>query len=178
MVRYKAILGALGVTCLLTGCGKKIDFGSDEGITMRDERNQPMGAADPTDWTSDGSWSKTERALFHFDPAVDLNGSQQGGLRGLGFFPNPVSSVSRHGIFILGSTPTDLKAKLVIVDQKYKVLLEQETSLAKGSNTQYAFNLSADKFPANKLYRLYYVYYTAAGTLYYKGHGDIKIADQ
>ena len=174
-MRYTFVLSALCATVLLTGCGKKIDFGQDAGITMRDERNVPQGAGDPTDWITDGTWNKTERGLFHLAPAVDLNGSQQGGVSGLSFYPNPVSSATRAAHFNSGTAQADMQLKLVFVDRKYKIIQEQDAQAAKGKNMLFALTLPADKFKADATYRLYYVYYGADGTLYYKGHGDIRI---
>ncbi|QDA60780.1 hypothetical protein [Hymenobacter jejuensis] len=157
---------------LLTTCAEKIDFGPDAGITYRDAHNYPHGD-DPTDWTSDGSWNKKEKALFSFATKIELNGSQLGGLTNMSFFPNPVAA-GGAGQFHFDSKMTAIKAKLVFVDQQYKVIQNQEIAIdAPRLSFMQAF--PPDKFSSGHVYRMYYAFYGADGTLYQKGHGDIKI---
>jgi hypothetical protein len=158
-------------TLLFCGCKKKIDFGPDEGITYRDNNNNPVSKIDPSDWTLDGNWSKQEKKLFD-GLGVDVNSTAQGVVRNISLYPNPIET---QGNFTYSVTAS-LSLKLVVVDRKYKVLLN--TTYAPPTVGHYAFNIdfTDSKFESGESYRMYYVFYQGS-TLYYKGHGDIKMAD-
>jgi hypothetical protein len=101
----------------------------------------------------------------------DVNSTASGGVRSISFFPNPVET---EGVLNCQTTVSDLSIKLVIVDRKYRVLDTVATPSITGSYTlRIAFDNS--KYRTGEIYRLYYVFYQGS-TLYYKGHGDIKIA--
>ncbi|ALD20092.1 hypothetical protein [Hymenobacter sp. DG25A] len=156
---------------LLSSCNK-IDFGPDEGYVGRDNYNYPTGAKDNTDWTSDTDWDKKERELFK-DLKLDLNATQRGGISQVYFFPNPVK-VNGQGILTFrNNAPVQLSA--VVVDDKHKVL-DQFSATVSSSNISFHRLYSSEKFNAG-MYRMYYVMYDIDGTLYYKGHGDIKIVE-
>jgi hypothetical protein len=152
-----------------SSCKKKIDFGPDEGVTYRDFMNYPQSQNDPSDWTLDGNWNKEEKKLFN-SLGFDVNSTASGGVRNISFFPNPVET---EGVLTCQTTVSGLSVKLVLVDNKYKVLNTITNSFTAGSSFRLEFDDS--KFKKGEIYRLYYVFYQGS-TLYYKGHGDIKIA--
>ena len=153
------------------GCKKKIDFGPNEGFTSRDFMNYPQSQTDPSDWTLDGNWNKQEKKLFD-GLGVDVNSTATGSVRNISFFPNPVET---EGILTSQTTVSGISIKLVIVDRKYRVLDTGTTSSTTTNSYNYRFTFDNSKYKTGEIYRLYYVFYQGS-TLYYKGHGDIKIA--
>ena len=65
----RKLLILLALAGLATACHKDdaeptIDFGPNNGFTVRLGNNMPGAQIDPTDWTSDPSWNTKEQALF------------------------------------------------------------------------------------------------------------------
>lgn len=169
-MKHQLLLFSLLAVISFGGCKKKIDFGPDEGITYRDFQNYPQAKSDPSDWTLDGNWNKQEKKLFD-GLGVDVNSTASGSVRNISFFPNPVET---EGVLTCQTTVSGLSIKLVIVDRKYRVVDTVTNSSITGFyNFRFAFDNS--KYKTDEIYRLYYVFYQGS-TLYYKGHGDIKIA--
>ncbi|MCC2548379.1 hypothetical protein LJY25_18175 [Hymenobacter sp. BT175] len=169
------ILPVILLLICLSACKKKdttptIDFGPGQGYSSRNAQNIQTGEQDPTDWTLDGSWNEQEKALFSSLP-VDLNSSVQGSGAVRGLYPNPAATAAKLTI----EAQSTASLHLIIVDKKYQVLSEAAPSIARSSHT-FAFDLAAQGLQKGQLYRLYYVLYNG-NTLYYKGHGDIKMFD-
>ncbi|SHK32404.1 hypothetical protein [Hymenobacter psychrotolerans] len=156
----------------LAACKKKdptIDFGPNGGISMRDASNYPKSTPDPTDWTLDGSWNAQERGLFQ-DLGLDLNAPATGTVSNLSAYPNPVGAGQTIFHF---DAPTAVTCSFVVVDEKYQVVRPLQTATPNRS-VRFSLDVSSNSFRQGKLYRLYYVF-QEGNSLYYKGHGDIKI---
>ncbi|MBD2714491.1 hypothetical protein KBK19_05550 [Microvirga sp. STR05] len=165
-------LAPLFFVLALSACKKKdptIDFGPNGGIAMRDHNNYPMSTPDPTDWTLDGAWNTQERGLFQ-DLGLDLNATATGTVSNLSTYPNPVEA--GRAIFHF-TTPIAVTCSFVVVDEKYQVVRPLQTSTA-SSGLSFSLDVSDSAFQQGKLYRLYYVFRNGS-SLYYKGHGDVKI---
>ena len=162
---------------LLAGC-RKVDFGPNDGINYRDAANQ-SGPQDPTDWQADGNWKKVERKLFD-KTGVDVESSGSGGHRYLSLYPNPMSPVARRATLLVDMRTTGpARITLVLVDKKFKQkgTFTLEAVPDRSGVFQVALEFPADTYKQNELYRMYYAVYDGAKKLYYKGHGDFKIAD-
>jgi hypothetical protein len=171
MKKHLLLLFAVGV---ISSCQKKIDFGPDEGVEYRDNVNRRQQQQDPSDWTLDVAWNKQEKELFE-DLGVDVDSPAQGGIQRISFFPNPVNPVYGVASFEYDKTAAStFSGKCIIVDRKYKVLFSATMPKNSGGLSLPIFGDS--KFEKGKIYRMYYVFYEGS-TLYYKGHGDIKIAN-
>lgn len=168
MKKHLLLLFAVGV---ISSCQKKIDFGPDEGVEYRDNVNRRQSQKDPSDWTLDGTWNKEEKKLFT-NLEVDLNGPAQGGIQEISFYPNPVYEVAYFDY--RKNATSSFSGRCVIVNHKYKVLFSATMPNNSGGLSMPIFGDS--KFEKGKVYRMYYVFYEGS-TLYYKGHGDIKMAD-
>jgi len=158
------------LACSKSDSSPTIDFGKGEGITYRDHSNLPAGPGDPTDWTLDATWNEQEQALFQ-SLGVDVSSPAQGSAGITGAYPNPAYT----GIVFGYSIPGTAAYKIVIVDASYKVITESG-SVNPTSNLSIALDLTRTGFSKGQRYRLYYVLYNGS-TLYYKGHGDIKMAE-
>lgn len=174
MRKYLFLLAA---TLALGACNRKIDFGPDEGVSYRNAMNVPIGYTDNSDWTLDGSWNKQERQLFE-ELSVNVNAATQGQVSSLGFFPNPLQPGS-NGTLLYQTAQQNMRLHLVFVDKKYKIIDRQDRPVDTGGRygTELPLPFPSAKFASNTIYRLYYIFYAPDGTLYYKGHGDIKIAE-
>lgn len=166
-------------SCSTSDTNPIVDFGDGEGITYRDGNNFPGGINDPTDWTSDATWNKQERALFS-DVNVDLNGAQRPQLVVVSpLFPNPsiglanwYTSAARNS-----TAATSLTVRAVLVNRQYQPMLR----IGPLATTTNSVTLTLDYLKAGlsrrELYRLYYVVTDASG-LVYKGHGDVRLDPQ
>ncbi|GAB3836598.1 hypothetical protein [Hymenobacter jeollabukensis] len=177
-VHVTTFLTLLSLT-LFTGCGKsKIDPGTGDGISYRDSSNNPVGAQDDTDWTSDATWNAKEKDLFK-DLAMDLNGAQKiDAVRSISLYPNPNKVGSISSLILRASTSSVLRRlAIVIVDKKYKVKHRSEPSLYGNGQLLTTLALPAGEYKSGEYYRLYYVLYEPDNQLLYKGHGDIKLVE-
>lgn len=182
----KKLLLLLALAGLATACHKDneeptIDFGPNNGFTMRTGSNLPAGQTDPTDWTHDATWNATEQGFFA-GLGVALGGSPaQVGTWYSSVYGNPVRGGVGAAFTVLPTTgsqsspvPTTVRAQLVLVDARYKVLDTFDVPAGKGTTVALAF--PAAKYPAGNLYRMYYVVYEPTQkTVYYRGHGDVKV---
>lgn len=159
----------------LLGCNK-IDFGADEGISHRSPNNLPEGPQDPTDWTSDVRWSKSETNLFK-DLGLELNATQNPSLvRRIDAYPNPAAQGSMLAVrFDINTLPANTLLVIRIVDKKYKVIRSGNPFNVRAGGVALSLELTKDKFAPKQTYRLYYVLYTTDNQLLYKGHGDVKV---
>ncbi|MBC6606359.1 hypothetical protein H8B13_05990 [Hymenobacter sp. BT188] len=171
MKKVLLLLFSIGV---ISSCQDKDDFSPYEGIEYRDDVNRRQTQKDPSDWTLDNTWSNEEKKLFA-DLEIDLNGLPQGGIQEISFYPNPVNPAYGVANFDYRKTAaSNFSGRCVIVDGNYKVLFNTEIP-PKSFGLQLPI-FGGDKFEKGKIYRMYYVFYEGS-ILYYKGHGDIKIAD-
>ena len=173
----------LPILCLATllGCSKsdsnpEIFFGNGEGISYRTSNNMSIGPQDPTDWTSDATWSERERNLFP-ELSFDLNGPQQpAAIAYTSVYSNPAQvSIAKWALQTQSNSSggtANYTIRAVIVNRKYAVL----TKLGPNNFTlgqQYSLDYARIGMQPNELYRLYYVMHTTSG-LIYKGHGDVR----
>lgn len=169
MKRYHTLLAFAAGLALVSAC-EKVNFGEDGGITEKDTFNRPAGHDDSSDWSSDATWKKQELELFK-SLKLNLNGAQQGSVREISFFPNPVTTEAQLSLRQSGGST---RFAWVVVDRKYKVVREYADEALSSASTTFSINFSSLK--KGETYRMYYVFYTGS-TLYSKGHGDIRIAD-
>jgi hypothetical protein len=152
----------------------RIDFGPGDGFSYRDGNNLPAGKQDPTDWTSDATWSEQEIKLFP-DVKLNLNAAQPANfIESSYLYPNP----ARASIWGFSSKQTapntqpDFTVAAVLVGANYQVIQRvAPTSSSKGA-FRAAFDYDKLGLQPGSLYRIYYVLYDASGLLY-KGHGDL-----
>jgi hypothetical protein len=182
----KKLLVLLALASLATACHKDdeeptIDFGPNGGYSNRDVTNLPVGQNDPTDWTHDATWTSTEQGFFS-SLGLALGGSSaQVGTWYSSVYPNPVKADGLGNFTVLSTNgsqsstvPTTVRVQLIIVDAKYKVLATLDQPAGKAVTVSIPF--PAAKYPAGNIYRVYYVVYEPTQkTVYYRGHGDVKV---
>jgi hypothetical protein len=166
-------------SCSTSDTNPIVDFGEGEGITYRNGQNFPVGPHDYTDWTTDDTWNKPERALFA-DVNVDLNGAQRTELFGeTTVFPNP----SENGLVTWyvwprnRTNPNQLTLRAVLVNRQYQPLLRIGPLPLATNGLAATLNYPKAGLSPRELYRLYYVATDASG-LVYKGHGDVRYEPQ
>ncbi|NVO31389.1 hypothetical protein [Hymenobacter lapidiphilus] len=157
----------------LTACHKKdaaptIDFGPNGGITARDANGNLQSPADPTDWRMQGIWNKQEQDLFK-SLSLNLNGNQEGGVKGIELYPNPATNATQLYIEHPGNAT---QFAHILVNQEYQVVRTLVINVAANG---YTFDLG--RLKKEETYRLYYVFYSG-NTLIEKGHGDIRMANK
>ncbi|RFP63704.1 hypothetical protein D0N36_18020 [Hymenobacter lapidiphilus] len=168
-------LPALFITSIcLAACHKKdaaptIDFGPNDGITLRDASGRLQGTSDPTDWTLDENWNQQEQDLFK-DLGLNLNATAVGTFSRLVAYPNPITSGQAVFHFV---SPAAVECKLVIVNAKYQVVQPVLTAPAVLDGA-FHYDVRNSNFEQGKRYRLYYIFKNG-NTFIAKGHGDIKI---
>lgn len=140
-------------------------------ISPTDEQGQAMGAADPTDWTYDATWTDEEHALMMFaDTINNVLDTGNNIIQVYPAYPNPSS-----GLFsFYAACGKESKVKLVLVDSSMHSLRTFAYRTEEGAiHKHFGFHLASDIDTGN--YRMYYGFYNSSDSLYYKGHGDIKI---
>jgi hypothetical protein len=167
-------------SCSTSDSNPIVDFGEGEGITYRTGNNLPGGFNDPTDWTSDATWNKQERALFA-DVNVDLNGAQRPALISFSsVYPNPswggLTYWSIGPPYRAASFPA-LSVRAVLVNRRYQSMLRLGPLTMTTNMLNFALDYPKAGLSPRELYRLYYVVTDASG-LVYKGHGDVRYDPQ
>jgi hypothetical protein len=186
---YLNALALFSLSLALSACGKDktttpdVDFGANEGYTGRDARWQLTSPNDPTDWTADVTWNNAEKDLFASDnllfdvPMVPAN------VWKITLHPNPVALGSENQFTMwldktnpaIPNPPGGLLFSYKVVDARYNVLDWRESS-GVDKNSGSIISYPASKFSANTLYRIYYVVFDKyERTVFYKGHGDVKV---
>jgi hypothetical protein len=180
----RKLLVLLALASLATACHKAneeptIDFGPNNGFTMRTNTNLPTAQTDPTDWTSDPTWNSTEQALFA-KLNLPLTGPQlASGTWETTVYPNP-SNRDDGCTFLVMPNPNSTalpagtsRVSMVIVDAHYKVELSYDAEI-NANGLSLMPRLDPLKYSPPTLYRLYYVVYQPGKQVYYRGHGDLK----
>lgn len=160
--------------CAANACKKDplyliLDFSQ---YTATDIHGIQTAPPDTTDWTNDSYWAPAELALFTFnDTAANSTDSVIGNVVVSPAFPN-----ANNGQFAVGLDPErQCKWKYVFVDKELRVL-DYGIRRLNGGPTFFTFDFrSATAFDKGDSYRIYYGFYNSKDSLYYKGHGDIKI---
>ena len=164
---------ALAICIQFIACKKDISTAVDfSKITVVDDNCIYLGEVDTTDWTRDVVWTTQETALMNFkDTSVVVTDSLTDFIQVSAACSNP-----NTGLFIVGiNTGKQCKMKLVAVDTDMHVLYYATRKFTGGPIvTAYDFR-SLTAFHANANYRLYYAFYNSKDSLYYKGHGDVRI---
>lgn len=146
-----------------------IDFSN---MTYTDSTCTLYGAKDSTDWGKDSTWATYETSLMTFSTdTLPLQDTLIGNIEVSPACPNP-----SRGIFLVGVYPTQAcKMKIVCVNTSYQVLY-YSCKFFTGGPIMNAFDFSnTSAFHKNENYRMYYAFYNAHDSLYYKGHGDFRI---
>ncbi len=140
-------------------------------ITVTDTSCIYISDVDLTDWTSDAAWTTPETAFLNFADTILATDSTTGYVQFAAPCPNP-----NDGLFTLGvNTEKPCKMKLVCVNTEMQVLYYTSLQLTGGPvATVYDFR-SNTAFHKNENYRLYYGFYNSKDSLYYKGHGDLRV---
>jgi hypothetical protein len=166
-------LSILFIVLAFTSCKKTtvtpVDFSK---ITVVDASCVYVGEIDSTDWTYDASWTTQELAFMKFtDTSVVVTDSSTGYVQLSGACSNP-----NDGLFIIGmNTQRQCKMKLVCVNTDMQILYYNTRKFTGGPIvTSYDFRNNTS-FHKNQNYRIYYAFYNATDSLYYKGHGDFRI---
>ncbi|MEJ7659425.1 MAG: hypothetical protein WKG07_07280 [Hymenobacter sp.] len=148
---------------------------------MRTATNTPTAQTDLTDWTTDPTWTDTERGLFEGFP-LPLTGPQLAARTWeTSAYPNPCSLAGGCNLLVipnrsgLPAAPASdsVRVRIEIVDARYHHLDGYDLSVGQG--LYFTLKFDPAKYAANALYRLYYVVYKTGKQVYYRGHGDIKI---
>ncbi|GAB3637114.1 hypothetical protein GCM10027422_27040 [Hymenobacter arcticus] len=174
LVLFATLFSSLAA-CHKSDDGPSLDFGAGDGFSYRDGSNYPAGAQDPTDWTTDATWSEQEKALFA-DAKFDLNAAQTTDFTQSNWlYPNPAAQsswlVNARKNAAGGNAPFTWMA--VIVRGDFQVAQRFPAAEAPSGYIGRGFDYAQLGLHPGERYRLYYVFYNNAGLLC-KGHGDIR----
>ncbi len=157
------------IACIvLASCKKdkavtgKINF---SGITATDEFGNYIGEVDSSDWTNDGDFPDDIQNRLNFSDTFNYANTETG-VASVDAFPNPVHS--QFQLLFSSAKPSILK--YIIVDES---LTEYGRAIMRLDSKFSAVSVSANSFPDNKYFRVYYAFYNSSKTAFYKGHGDL-----
>jgi hypothetical protein len=182
---YSKCLVLFSLSLALGACSKDSEPAPSttfEGYTGRDANFNQTTPYDATDWTSDVTWNSSETGLF---AKYNLNFSLPQVARDTYFmsaFPSPVAvggSTQLRGLLSRNEfaiSASDLRIAYAIVDTNYTTLDYGFADSGVYKQFGATITFKAVKYSSNTLYRLYYVIFNNQNmTVYYKGHGDIKV---
>ncbi len=157
---------------VFNGCKKDsttpLDFSS---YTTTDIHCVTFGEPDSTDWTFDYYWTAQESALLKFNDTLTVLDTLTGWIEVSAPCPNP-----GNGIFILGvNSEYACKMKLACVNTQMQILYYSTQKFSGGVTWIPLDFTTSTSFHTNENYRLYYSFSNAQDSVYYKGHGDIRI---
>ncbi len=139
--------------------------------TTTDSNCLYTGAVDNSDWTNDAVWTTKENSLMNFSDNIVLTDSLAGYIEVAAPCSNPSEGQFSMGI----NTERQCKMKVVCVNTEMETLYFAARELTGGPVvTEYNFR-SLTSFHKGMNYRMYYAFYTAKDSVYYKGHGDFRI---
>ena len=174
MMRFYICCFLFGFILVISSCKKDtsvpIDFSK---ITVTDSTSCIIiSDVDTTDWTYDANWTPGVTAFLYFiDSNLVVSDTLTGYVQVSPACPNP-----NHGIFIMGvNTERECLMKLVCVNTDMQILY-YTTRKFTGGPIVTAYDLTTStSFHKNANYRVYYGFFNAFDSLYYKGHGDVRI---
>lgn len=139
--------------------------------TATDINGNIIGTADTTDWTYDATWAAAELKLLTFKDTIKVSDTTCGYVQLSPAMPNPTA-----GLFIIGTdTEKECKMKAVFVNEQLNILLYLSKKFTGGPIVT-AYDLTVHSaFRKGNFYRMYYGFFNGKDSLFYKGHGDIRI---
>ena len=163
-------LFAAGTTVLFSCKQEPVSQVSFTHITETDANGNLNGAVDSTDWTNDTVWNSTELALLTFADAGDtITDTLPGAVTVAPAYPNP-----SNGAFSLRITNAQqCVMKMAIVNTNYEILFYDNRIMWGGPFILHYDVSGFTAFRKPGYYRLYYGFFNAFDSLYYKGHGDL-----
>lgn len=173
MKQVQLVLPALAVLLLSVASCKKESSQSYNftQITETDASANSIGYVDSSDWGYDANWSAAETKLLSFKDTLKSSDTTIGYIHISPAFPNPSA-----GTFFIGAdTEKGCKMKAVFVNEQFQILHYLSRNFTGGPIIT-VYNLAAiTAFRKGHYYRMYYGFYNAMDSLYYKGHGDLRI---
>lgn len=170
----KPVYSALFLLILLTynGCQKStIAPVTFEKITVTDTTCLFISDIDTTDWGYDEGWYGYEYNFISFNDSVRITDSLAGYVQVSAICANPNNGHFTWNI----NTGRQCMLRMAIVNTEMQILYYAVKRLP-GGPVNYQYDLSANTaFHKNEFYRIYYGFYTSKDSLYYKGHGDLRI---
>lgn len=166
-------VAAICAIVVIGACKKDAVFAPDfSNITHTDSSGHINGTVDSSDWSYDAGWNGTELNFLAFKDATTAgNDSLVGSI-----IVSPPISNPNAGLFILGLNPErQVQMKYAFVNSDLRVL-HFGTQKLNGGVTFLTYDLTTNTaVRKGEYYRMYYGFYNSKDSLYYKGHGDIKI---
>jgi hypothetical protein len=155
-----------------SGCKKESTSNYDfTQLTYTDLNGSINGSTDTTDWGYDANWTEAETKLLSFKDTVKTNDTAIGYIHISPAFPNPST-----GIFLIGSdVERACKMKAVFVNERFQILHYLSRKYTGGPIINVYDFTANTAFHKGNYYRMYYGFYNAKDSLYYKGHGDLRI---
>ncbi len=172
MKGFYALLIVVTTGGMFAGCKKDPAVYADfTKITVTDSDCIFIGDVDPADWTYDDSWNTQETTFLNYKDSLPKGDSTIGYIQVSAICPNP-----NAGAFSLNvNTGNVCRMHLVCVNNEFQILYYTSRYFTGGPN-ELSFDFGAlTSFHKNENYRIYYGFYTAKDSLYYKGHGDFRI---
>jgi hypothetical protein len=157
---------------LLCSCKKDASFYYDfTQYTSTDATGNLIGQTDSTDWGYDNTWTSAESKLLSFKDTLVINDTATGYIHLSSAFPNPSG-----GTFFIGvDTERECKMKAVFVNEQFQILHYLSRKFTGGPILTVHDFSGYTSFHKGKNYRMYYGFYNSKDSLYYKGHGDLRI---
>ena len=157
---------------LLQSCKKEVtqivDFSK---YTATDNECRIVGVADTTQWINSVLSRAQDTALLIFADNIFISDTQAAKISITAPCPNP-----SNGFFIWNVNPSrQCKLKLVCVNTDGDILYYNSYGLLGGPMTLGFDFRNQTVFRSGTNYRMYYGFFNSLDSLYFSGHGDIRI---
>jgi len=160
---------AMVVVCIMA-CKKEtirvLDFDS---ITYTNALCEVIGEPAPGNWAKDSDWVQAEINLLAFNTIPGIADTALSKITVFPACPNP--NAGQFDVFV--KSTKKCKLKWVMVNRQLEILQYGQQLMDSGQFTiSYDFRGITSFVGGN--YRLYYGFYNAKDSLFYKGHGNIR----
>lgn len=148
-----------------------------EGLLATDDNNNSLGAIgtrDIDDWQNEGELDGKIMKLLDAGNTMDLSETGYATIK-ISAYPNPAI----HKVTLFFSLSSYSHVEFVMVNEDMKVLYKGD-GIGSGGNTDVSFTLDVsnrEKFPGQKIVRVYYSISQKDDPDYFVGHGDILICE-
>ena len=173
MKKASAVLLLIAIVALLLQACKKdivrvVDFSK---YTTTDNECQITGVGDTTEWINNVLNRSEDTALLIFADNIFISDTQAAKISITPPCPNP-----SNGFFIWNVNPSrECKLKVVCVNTAGDILYYNAYGLLGGPITLGFDFRGKSVFHSGINYRMYYGFFNSRDSLYYSGHGDIRI---
>jgi hypothetical protein len=167
---------------LALGCQKKetspstttLDFSCIQRFNDQGQTEGTHGSCATFDDWGNIKLSAEESSYLNITDTVSTAGTNATGIKGIAFFPNPVSIDGLFSFLLLNDGKQErIKLRLAVIDEDKNIVYQQ--SIAIETDKTLAIQVPKEKYKIGSYYRLYYRVSTASNPMLFEGYGNFLV---